>query len=114
MILDKIRKLLGIVNKAEPDHKKADYKKLVEGGAQIIDVRTPAEFSAGHIPNSINMPLTHLTKKIARLAKDQQIILCCASGMRSATGKMTLVSMGYIHVHDGGSWNSLMAQINEQ
>lgn len=106
MILDKIRKWLGFTEKA-----KADYKALVEAGAQIIDVRTPAEFSTGHIPNSINMPLTHLTKKIARLAKDKQIILCCASGMRSATGKSALLSMGYLNVHDGGSWNSLMNRL---
>lgn len=108
MILDKIRKWLGITSEVE-----ADYKTLVKEGAQIIDVRTPAEFSAGHIPNSINMPLTHLTKKVARLAKDRQIILCCASGMRSASGKSALVSMGYRHVHDGGSWNSLMKRLDQ-
>lgn len=108
MIVDKIKKLLGISN--EPV---TDYKKLVQGGAQIIDVRTPGEFSAGHIPNSINIPLNHLTKKIARVGKDRQIILCCASGMRSASARSTLRSMGYSHVHDGGSWSRLMKTINK-
>lgn len=108
MIINTIKKLLGIRTEA-----KADYKTLVQGGAQIIDVRTPAEFSAGHIPNSINIPLTHITKKIARVAKDQQIILCCASGMRSASARSALLTMGYLHVHDGGSWSSLMKVINK-
>ena len=106
MILQKIRKLLGIGVDTE-----TDYKTLVDAGAHIIDVRTPAEFSAGHIPNSVNIPLTHLTKKITRLAKDRQIILCCASGMRSASGRDSLISMGYLHVHNGGSWSRLMNRL---
>ena len=104
MIVEKIRKWLGIANDT-------DYKTLVETGAQIIDVRTPAEFSTGHIPNSINIPLALLTKKIIRHSKDRQIILCCASGMRSATARNTLLSMGYRFVHDGGSWSKPMNRI---
>ena len=106
MIVDKIRKWLGISNEAG-----TDYKTLVQNGAQIIDVRTPAEFSSGHIPNSINIPLTLLTKKIARVAKGQHIILCCASGIRSASARSALLTLGYLHVHDGGSWSSLMKRI---
>jgi phage shock protein E len=106
MILDKIRKWLGIGDVAATDH-----KTLVQGGAQIIDVRTPAEFSTGHIPNSINIPLALITKKITRIGKDRQIILCCASGMRSASARSTLISLGYLHVYDGGSWSSLLKRI---
>ena len=106
IMIDRIKKFLGISVKPDPD-----YKTLVEAGAQIIDVRTPNEYSAGHIPNSINIPLTHLTKRIARVGKDQQIILCCASGMRSASARTTLISMGYLHVYDGGSWGRLMNRI---
>jgi phage shock protein E len=106
MIIDKIRKWLGIGNAVL-----TDYKTLVEGGAQIIDVRTPSEFSAGHIPNSVNIPITHITKKISRVAKDRQIILVCASGMRSASARNSLLSMGYLHVHNGGSWSGLMDRL---
>jgi rhodanese-related sulfurtransferase len=106
MIIEKIKEWLGITSQPE-----TDYKNLVETGAQIIDVRTPSEFSAGHIPNSINIPLTLLTKRITRVGKDRQIILCCASGMRSASAKNTLRSMGYQHVHNGGSWSRLMNMI---
>ena len=106
MIIEKIKKWLGFAKETE-----TDYKTLVEAGAQIIDVRTPAEFSTGHIPNSINIPLTLLTKRIVRHDKDRQIILCCASGMRSATARTTLLSMGYRFVYDGGSWSKLMNRI---
>lgn len=106
MIIDKIKKLLGISGSTE-----TDYKTLVAGGAQIIDVRTPAEFSTGHIPNSINIPITLLGKRILRVGKDKPIILCCASGMRSASARTALQSMGYLHVYNGGSWDRLMNRI---
>jgi len=103
-MFQKIKNLLGI----SPT---TDYKQLVDEGARIIDVRTPTEYSTGHIPNSINIPLSLLSKKIGRVGKDEQIILCCASGMRSSSAKGALLSLGYHNVHDGGSWNSLMAKI---
>lgn len=108
MIIEKIRKWLGFGKVVE-----TDYKTLVQAGAQIIDVRTPAEFSNGHVPNSMNIPLTLLSKRIVKVGKDRQIILCCASGMRSATAKSTLLSMGYRHVYNGGGWNSLMTKLRE-
>jgi rhodanese-related sulfurtransferase len=106
MIIDKIKKFLGIYAGAE-----TDYKTLVQEGAQIVDVRTPAEFSTGHIPNSINIPLTLLGKRILRVGKDRPIILCCASGMRSASARTPLQSMGYLHVYNGGRWDRLMSRI---
>ena len=105
MLIQKINKRLGF---AKPE---TDYKTLVESGAQIIDVRTPTEFATGHIPNSINIPLMLLTKKVLKFDKDRQIILCCASGMRSAAAKNTLLSIGFRFVHDGGSWRGLMNRI---
>ena len=105
-MIEKIKKWLGL------SETETDYKTLVESGAQIIDVRTPAEFSTGHIPNSINIPLALLAKKIVRLDKERQIILCCASGVRSGAGRNTLQSMGYRFVHDGGSWRRLMNRLN--
>jgi phage shock protein E len=103
-MLEKIKKFLGIAATT-------DYKRLVDEGAKIIDVRTPAEYSSGHIPESINIPLSLLSKKVGKIGKNKQIILCCASGMRSNSAKVVLLSLGYLHVHDGGSWNRLLAKI---
>ena len=55
-MLDFIKKLFG--------GKSVDYKELVRNGAQIIDVRTPAEFSNGHIRNSKNIPLQQLAAEM--------------------------------------------------
>jgi len=76
-------------------------------GAIIIDVRTPGEFSGGHIKGSKNLPLNILSTKIDEIKKlDKPVIACCASGMRSAQATSILKSNG-IDVMNGGGWSSL-------
>ena len=61
-----------------------DYKELVKNGAQIIDVRTPAEYNGGHIKGSKNVPLQSLNQNLGKINKNKPVITCCASGARSA------------------------------
>lgn len=90
---------------------KVNYKDLVQEGAQIIDVRTPGEFQTGHIKGSVNIPLQNLQNGISKIKKDKAVIVCCASGMRSASAKSILKAKGYNEVHNGGSWNGLQQSI---
>lgn len=84
-----------------------DLKKIVESGATIIDVRTPAEFQMGHPKNAINIPLQEIDKKISEIQKMKQpIVVCCASGMRSATAQMFLQSHG-IETYNAGPWQTV-------
>ena len=89
---------------------KVDLKDLVKQGALILDVRTPAEFQGGHIKGSINMPLQTLNQGLKKLKKEQTIITCCASGMRSSSAKSILKSNGF-EAHNGGGWTSLQAKL---
>jgi len=92
---------------------KADYAELVKQGAIILDVRTPGEYSGGHIKGSVNIPVDSLHGNLKKLKdKNKTIITCCASGMRSAAAKNMLKSNGYTAVHNGGSWISLQSKIN--
>lgn len=65
--------------------------------ALVVDVRDPAEFSGGHIPNARHIPLGELAGRATELEKfrNRPIILCCASGNRSATGIETLRKAGF-------------------
>ena len=90
---------------------KVDLKNLVKQGALILDVRTPAEFQGGHIKGSINMPLQTLNQGLKKLKKEQTIITCCASGMRSSSAKSILKSNGF-EAHNGGGWTSLQAKLH--
>lgn len=89
-----------------------DYAQLVADGAQIIDVRTPAEYAGGHIKGSKNIPLNELQSKMKQIKKDKPVITCCASGMRSSSAKGILRSNGYTEVYNGGGWASLSNKLN--
>ncbi|MBS1764090.1 MAG: rhodanese-like domain-containing protein [Bacteroidetes bacterium] len=91
---------------------KADFKELVKNGAQLIDVRTKAEFQGGHIKGSINIPLQNLSDNLSKIKKDKPVITCCASGMRSASAKGILQSKGYSQVYNGGGWMSLKNKLS--
>ncbi|HNT82232.1 MAG: rhodanese-like domain-containing protein [Bacteroidia bacterium] len=91
---------------------KADFKELVQSGAQIIDVRTKQEFQGGHIKGSVNIPLQNLSNNLSKIKKDKPVITCCASGMRSASAKSILTSKGFGEVYNGGGWMSLQNKIS--
>ncbi|MBV1777207.1 rhodanese-like domain-containing protein [Burkholderiaceae bacterium DAT-1] len=92
-----------------------DTPELAEG-AVIIDVRSPAEYAGGHIEGSTNIPLDVLQHRIAQACpdKDQALILCCASGMRSGSARNLLVQMGYTHVTNGGGAGGLSMKLGRQ
>ena len=90
---------------------KVDYADLVKQGAIILDVRSKGEFQGGHIKGSINIPVDTINNNLNKLKKDNPIITCCASGMRSASAKRILKSNGFTEVHNGGGWSSLQNKI---
>ena len=85
---------------------KVDFSELMKQGAQIIDVRSPAEFNGGHIKGSVNIPLQSLQSSMGKIPKNKTVITCCASGMRSGSAKSMLQAKGY-EVHNGGGWQGL-------
>jgi rhodanese-related sulfurtransferase len=91
---------------------KVNYKELLMTGAQIIDVRTPAEFNNGHIKNSINIPLQQLQSEMKKFDLKKPIITCCASGMRSASAKSILEQNGF-DAYNGGGWSSLQTKLKQ-
>lgn len=91
---------------------KTDYAEMIRQGAIVIDVRNKGEFAGGHIKDSMNIPVDQLNNNLSKLKdKNQKIICCCASGMRSGTAKNILESNGYTAVFNGGSWKSLQDKI---
>lgn len=73
----------------------------------LIDVRTPQEFEAGHIPGAINIDYRILSENMPTEDTNAPIILYCRSGNRSNTAFRTLEDMGYTNILDWGgilSW----------
>jgi phage shock protein E len=80
--------------------------ELLKSGAKVVDVRTPVEYSEGHVEDSINIPLNELLNYSEELRKMKGIIVCCASGIRSNKAANLLKTQG-IECLDGGSWINL-------
>ena len=70
----------------------------------ILDVRRPDEFSAGHIPNAVNIPNESIgADEIDELPdKDRLILVYCRSGNRSKQASEKLVRLGYTNIVEFG------------
>jgi len=68
--------------------------------AIVLDVRDPAEFAQGHIPNARNIPVAKLGERLAELDKfkDRTVVAVCASGVRSAKACGELKKAGFAKV----------------
>lgn len=89
-----------------------NYAELVKNGALIVDVRSAGEFAGGHINGAVNIPVDALAKNLHLLKHKQQVIItCCASGMRSAAAKSVLQANGYTAIYNGGGWSGLQRKL---
>jgi phage shock protein E len=63
----------------------------------VLDVRTPAEFAAGHVPGAINVPHDQVEARLAELAslRDKDVVVYCGSGRRAALALEVLGRHGY-------------------
>lgn len=63
----------------------------------ILDVRTPGEFAAGHIKNSVLIPVQILKTEMEKMIeyKDKPVLVYCRSGNRSVTASNILNSNGF-------------------
>lgn len=83
-----------------------------KSGTVVVDVRTPSEFAAGHLPEAINIDAEggDFAQRIAGLDKNASYALYCRSGRRSGIALDTMTSAGFTHVVDlsGGviAWTS--------
>jgi phage shock protein E len=81
-------------------------QELMKRGAMVIDVRTPAEFSTGHLSQAFNMPMDELEGMLPNQVKDKSrvILVHCKTGLRSKKAKSLLTRRGYTNVFDLGSY----------
>lgn len=63
--------------------------------ALLIDVRTPEEYSQGHIKGAVLIPLNELEKRAGEVAKDKRVLIICRSGSRSASANLLLQDLGF-------------------
>ncbi len=83
--------------------------RMEAGGVTILDVRTPAEFSQGHIKGAVNVPVDRLAPG-RRLAvspnPEKPVLIYCRSGRRAETAGRMLAEAGYREVLNFGGINN--------
>ncbi len=87
-------------------------QQLTEGcNLQVVDVRRPAEFKAGHIADACHAELTHLQEHAASFDKSRPVAVICQSGYRSSAACSLLARHGFSQIFNivGGmnAWNTL-------
>lgn len=82
----------------------------------LIDVRSPAEYQAGHIDGAICLPVNIISEKIGDIVKDKSatIIVYCQSGARSGAAMNQLKRIGYQSVTNGGGVHQLSLHLKKQ
>lgn len=78
----------------------AEFARLQADGVRVIDVRTAAEYQAGHIPGAVNVPLSSFADTADTWDPAEPIALYCATGSRSAEAAQMLASRGFETVYD--------------
>ena len=69
----------------------------------VIDVRTPDEWSSGHLENAMNVEWQDILNITNSVTKDKKIYLYCRSGNRSGRATQILIDAGYSNVTNAGS-----------
>ncbi|RMG23466.1 MAG: MBL fold metallo-hydrolase [Armatimonadetes bacterium] len=89
----------------------ASAKLACDNAEVILDVRTPLEYEAGHLPGAVNIPLGRLPDRIGELDPSKRTLVYCQSGGRSAIATSLLLQHGFRSVInlDGGYGGCVVA-----
>lgn len=74
------------------------HRRMAEG-AQLLDVREPSEWAAGHAPGAVWIPLGQVESRSGELERSATWGIICASGVRSARAAAALQAAGFKDVH---------------
>ncbi|HLL80827.1 MAG TPA: rhodanese-like domain-containing protein [Ktedonobacteraceae bacterium] len=72
-----------------------EAKARLKAGAIIVDVREPHEWSEGHIPGALHIPLGSLARHVGELDSAKEVIAVCRSGNRSISAALILQRAGF-------------------
>jgi hydroxyacylglutathione hydrolase len=89
----------------------AALHRVAKNGLQVVDVRSPEEWSGGHLPDAIHIPLAQLPDRFGELDASAPIVLHCRGGGRSSIATSYLQSHGLANVSNlAGGFDAWVAQ----
>jgi rhodanese-related sulfurtransferase len=82
------------------------HERLESGNSpQIIDIRDPGDFAAGHIPGALNVPMNELPSRIDEIEWEDDVVVTCPIGQSSIQAARLIGS--YEGVEDANSVRSM-------
>lgn len=72
-----------------------EARKLIDEGAQLIDVRADHEWEAGRIAGATHIALPELPQRIGEIDKDRPVVVYCRGGNRSSMATAALEDAGF-------------------
>lgn len=84
-----------------------------DGSVQLVDVRTQAEYAAGHIDGFINLPVDQLREHLEQLDRTKPVYLVCQSGLRSYIASRILKGSGFECSHLAGGYRFYAAVVRD-
>ena len=90
-------------------------KEKIQTGALVIDVRSPEEFSLGHIDGALNIPHDEISTRAQELGSNplRQIVVYCRSGRRAGLALSSLHQLGFENVINAGGFSLLSEVMTE-
>jgi phage shock protein E len=83
-------------------------QEVLNAGGQLIDVRSPVEFSQGALKGAINMPINSFQYLMESIDNSKPVVLYCRTGARSGMVKNYLEQQGFDQVHNIGGIQQFM------
>ena len=77
-----------------------EAKAKIDGGAQAIDVRPPADWAGGHVPGALNLPALAIKSRKGEVPADKDLLFFSEDGSRSVEPTEVAVTLGF-----GSSYN---------
>jgi rhodanese-related sulfurtransferase len=78
-----------------PEVSREQAQKLIDEGAQLVDVRADHEWEMGRIEGATHLPLAELAERAGEIDKDRPVVLYCRGGNRSSMATAALAAEGY-------------------
>lgn len=102
--------LCGCVNDQKPSFEISNEeileKLLAENNYMIVDIRTEAEYEAGHVIGAIHIPYEEINDETMNSYKDKTILVYCQDGDESSIACTTLREQGY-ETFDLGTYDAV-------
>ncbi len=92
------------------DHPQLDVEDVLdrpEGQRPyLLDVRTPEEFAASHIPGALNIPVDELRRRLGEVPRDREVAAYCQVGQRGYLATRILLQAGFRAANIGGGYKT--------